>query len=133
MKLVSSDPLDPYPKFASDRPCDVSSLCMRAFAKEIMETANSLDKCYASRCTTQEEERFTRKQGSKCGGKTEKPNHWAPSSARVPNAANFVGFGKRLPFRTLTFSPSHGRPGYLTTKMLISRKRKCLQMRKTCH
>ena len=63
--------------------------------------------------TTQEEERFTRKQGSKCGEKTQKSNHWAPSSARVPNAANFFGIERRLPFRTLTFSPPHGRTGYI--------------------
>ena len=75
--------------------------------------------------TTQEEERFTRKQGSKCGGKTEKPNHWAPSSARVPNAANFFWDREETPSPHLNFfTASQGGPGYMTTKILISREQK---------
>ena len=79
--------------------------------------------------TTQEEERFTRKQGSKCSEKTEKPNHWATRARESPTPLTFFGIERRLPVRTLTFSPSHGGPGYLMTKILICRERRCLKMK----
>ena len=100
--------------------------CMRAFAKEIMEKANSFDKWNASRRRKKRSVSLENRAPS-AEGKRRNLIIGPPRARESPTPLTFFGIERRLPVRTLTFSPSHDGPGYLTTTILISREREIVR------